>query len=294
MTRLDHANFDWQDYVRQWSRWIGAEVAEAPSAAPSRNAGPVVVIFSPHPDDECLIGALPLRLQQECGARVINVAVTLGHAHQQERRRNEVEAACVVLGFELVIPDQGKAFLDVSPEVRHSDPARWEHWRSEFIGILHQFQPSAVFAPHAEDFHPAHIGTHHLVREALHRHLVSSPSPVAFFETEYWHPQAAPNLLVGLREETEAKILEATACHAGEVVRNPYHLRHPARMIDNVRRGSEVVMGRGSAGHRFAFGELYRWQWLFPDGRSEVAPGSVLEPGIPIPSAWLQPQSVRL
>lgn len=34
--------------------------------------------------------------------------------------------------------------------------------------------------------------------------------------------------------------------HAGEVKRNPYHLRLPAWMMDNVRRGSEVIAGPGS------------------------------------------------
>lgn len=282
---------DWLDFVQKWAVLAGAEtdaVSSSFDSLPAWGSGPVVMIFSPHPDDECLTGALPLRLQQECGARVINVAVTLGHAHQQERRRGEVEAACAVLGFDLVIPQQGRALLDVAPQVRKTDPERWEGWCAEFAGLLRQHRPRAVFAPHAEDFHPAHIGVHLLVREALRHFLSQSGEPVAFLETEYWHPQAAPNLLVGVRDETEALLLQATVCHAGEVERNPYHLRHPARMIDNVRRGSEVVMGRGSAGRRFAFGELYRGQWLGPDGRTEALPPTVLEPGEPIPPDWLQ------
>lgn len=281
----------WLDFVQQWVALAGAEPVSASvslAASPAPRTGPAVLMFSPHPDDECLVGALPLRLQQECGAHVINVAVTLGHAHQQQRRRREVEAACALLGFDLLIPQQGQAFLNVSPEVRHTDPAQWEAWCAEFAAILQQHRPVAVFAPHGEDFHPAHIGVHLLAREALRRYLDQSGPAVAFFETEYWHPQAAPNLLVGVRPETEALLLQATACHAGEVERNPYHLRHPARMIDNVRRGSEVVMGRGTAGRRFAFGELYRAQWLFADGRAEVMPATVLEPAEPIPPTWLQ------
>ena len=45
--------------------------------APAPNA-PNALIFSPHPDDECIIGGLALRLQREAGMRVINVAVTQG------------------------------------------------------------------------------------------------------------------------------------------------------------------------------------------------------------------------
>ncbi len=39
---------------------------------------PVVMIFAPHPDDECIIGALPLRLGREAGFKVVNVAVSQG------------------------------------------------------------------------------------------------------------------------------------------------------------------------------------------------------------------------
>jgi LmbE family N-acetylglucosaminyl deacetylase len=38
------------------------------------------LIFSPHPDDECIIGGLALRLLREAKWNVINVAVTLGSA----------------------------------------------------------------------------------------------------------------------------------------------------------------------------------------------------------------------
>lgn len=281
----------WLDFAQKWEALAGADPVSASttfSALPARGSGPVVLVFSPHPDDECLVGALPLRLQQECGARVVNVAVTLGHAHQQERRRRELEAACAVLDFELLVPQQGHAFLNVLPEMRDTAPEQWNTWCAELATVLLQHRPRAVFAPHAEDFHPAHMAVHLLAREALRRYLEKSGGAVAFFETEYWHPQAVPNLLVGVRPETEALLLQATACHAGEVERNPYHLRHPARMIDNVRRGSEVVMGRGSAGRRFAFGELYRGQWRFADGRTEPMPATVLEPGEPIAPDWLQ------
>jgi hypothetical protein len=42
------------------------------------------------------------------------------------------------------------------------------------------------------------------------------------------------------------------------VKRNPYHLSLPAWMIDNVRRGGELVGGQGGAAPDFAFATLYR------------------------------------
>ena len=52
--------------------------------------------------------------------------------------------------------------------------------------------------------------------------------------------------------------MAALALHAGEVRRNPYHLRLPAWMMDNVRRGGEVAGGQGGAAPDFAFAVLYR------------------------------------
>src|SRR5262245_48167943 len=61
-----------------------------------------VLIFSPHPDDECIIGALPLRLLREAKWRVINVAVTQGSKKERQAERfAELQRACEFMGYEL-------------------------------------------------------------------------------------------------------------------------------------------------------------------------------------------------
>jgi hypothetical protein len=55
-----------------------------------------------------------------------------------------------------------------------------------------------------------------------------------------------------------ADLVAALSLHVGEVARNAYHLRLPAWMMDNVRRGAELVGGQGGAAPRFAFATLYR------------------------------------
>ena len=50
----------------------------------------------------------------------------------------------------------------------------------------------------------------------------------------------------------------ALACHKGEVARNDYAARLPAWMIDNVRRGTELVGGAGAAAPAIAYATLYR------------------------------------
>src|SRR5258708_2023290 len=61
---------------------------------------PAVLIFSPHPDDECIIGGLALRLLREAKMRVVNVAVTLGSNKQRQLPRwLELKSACGWIGF---------------------------------------------------------------------------------------------------------------------------------------------------------------------------------------------------
>jgi hypothetical protein len=55
-------------------------------------------------------------------------------------------------------------------------------------------------------------------------------------------------------------LVSALSFHAGEVKRNPYHARLPAWMMDNVRRGSELVRGKGKRAPDFTFATIYRIQ----------------------------------
>jgi hypothetical protein len=65
-----------------------------------------------------------------------------------------------------------------------------------------------------------------------------------------------------------ADLLAALSFHVGEVRRNPYHLRMPSWLQDNVRRGAELVGGQGGAAPEFMFATLYRLrQWR--NGRVE-------------------------
>ncbi|MGP8217904.1 MAG: PIG-L deacetylase family protein, partial [Limisphaerales bacterium] len=63
---------------------------------------PKVLVFSPHPDDECIVGGLALRLLREAKWNVINVAVTLGGKKERRAARlRELKNACDFLGFDL-------------------------------------------------------------------------------------------------------------------------------------------------------------------------------------------------
>ena len=229
---------------------------------------PVALILAPHPDDECITGLLPLRLQAEAGFRVWVVPATLGsRMDRRAARARELRAACRVLGF-------GVRFLAAE------DPA------AELPAVLAALRPVAVFLPHAKDGHPTHRATHRLGVAALD----AAGGIFRVVETEYWHPLERPNLMVAATKTHVAKLRRALACHVGEVARNDYAARLPAWMSDNVRRGAELVGGPGAAAPNMAYATLYRariraggkWRAAFR-GQRIVATAADIREGV---AAW--------
>ncbi len=216
---------------------------------------PLALIFAPHPDDEVIIGGLPLRLLREQKLNVISVAVTLGsRPERQAERRQELKNCCDYIGFGLVAPG-ARGLEGINPVAREQQPQRWSAAVEAISAILAAHRPSIVFMPHAEDWNKTHIGTHYLVLDALGR---CPGMACRVVETEFWGAMDAPNLMVESSAADVADLVAALSLHVGEVARNAYHLRLPAWMMDNVRRGAELVGGQGSAAPRFAFATLYR------------------------------------
>ena len=244
-------------------------------AKPDADA-PIALLFSPHPDDECIIGALPLRLMRESGMTVVNVAVTQGsNPSRRAGRWEELSAACSWLGWDLVATQDG-GLEHINPTGRR-DTAAWSMACERVGEILLDRQPSVVFFPHAGDWNSTHMGTNLLVMDAL------KEMPADFIcrvvETEFWAPNDNPNLMVEAQAEILADLMAGIACHAKEVERNPYHLSLPAWMQDNVRRGGEMVGGQGAAVPDFSFATLYRLRkWM------NGALHEVLQEGLIIPA----------
>ncbi len=228
-----------------------------PSLHPSVTSGaPRALIFSPHPDDECIIGALPLRLLRQGGYSVSNVAVTQGsNPARQAARWGELQQACDYLGYGLIATSPS-GLINVNAKTRATDPVFWSKSVDVVAKILQETKPSVIFFPHEHDWNSSHIGTHWLLIDALHQ---LGPSFQCYaIETEYWGQNAQPNLMVESSNEDVADLVTGTSFHVGEVMRNPFHLFLPAWMQDNVRRGSELVGGQGQAAPDFTFATLYR------------------------------------
>ncbi len=220
-----------------------------------KKRAPKVFIFSPHPDDECIIGGLALRLLREQRMQVYNVAVTQGsRKDRQAGRWEELSQACAFIGFELLAT--GPCGLEgVNLKTRNNQPDLWAASVRTITGLLQEHQPGLLLVPHAADWNSSHIGTHHLVMDALR--TLPGYRPVVV-ETEFWGAMGSPNLMVEVSPRDLADLIAALSFHVGEVQRNPYHLRLPAWMQDNVRRGGEVVGGQGGTPPSFSFATLYR------------------------------------
>ncbi len=234
----------------------GAAIGTGPSSArPPQQGGRTALIFAPHPDDEAIIGALPLRLQREAGFRVVVFAATLGsRPDRREARWRELEAACAALGFDLITPD--RAGLErITPAGRAEDPDRWRRGVAASVPLVAQLRPDVVFLPHDADWNQTHIGVRELALDTMR----ATPGlRCSVVETEYWGAMAAPNLMIESSASDVAELVAALSLHVGEVARNPYHLLLPAWMMDNVRRGAELVGGQGGPAPGFVFATLYR------------------------------------
>jgi LmbE family N-acetylglucosaminyl deacetylase len=222
---------------------------------PAPNA-PRVLIFSPHPDDEVIIGALPLRLLRELGWNVINVAVTQGSNTARRRERwKELQACCDYIGFGLLATMEN-GLEGINPRSRLDEPGAWNKSVECIASILDTQRPEAIFFPHDDDWNVTHIGTHHLVADALRR--LGAGFDCHAVETEFWGAMDTPNLMVESSERDVIDLITALSFHVGEVKRNPYHVRMAAWLMDNVRRGSELVGAQGGVAPEFTFGTLYR------------------------------------
>ena len=229
---------------------------------------PTALIFSPHPDDECIVGGLALRLLREAKWNVINIAVTLGgRKGRQKGRLRELQNACGLLGFDLIPLGLEK----INPIARQKNRGHWKAAVRQIKDVLKANKPRVIFFPHERDWNHTHIGVHFLVLDALKKMPRSFECFIV--ETEFWEPMKNPNLLVELSAEDVSDLVVALACHVGEVRRNPYHMRLPAWMSDNVRRGAELIGGpwprrsgfnhaggQGGAAPDFTFATIYRLQ----------------------------------
>lgn len=255
MNPYQHLISEYARFAREGKSYPLGKFPHLPRPDLPANA-PKALIFSPHPDDEVIIGGLALRLLREANWNVINVAVTQGSKKERQAERlAELKACCDCIGFGLV-QTSPNGLEKVNVKCREQDPAYWAQSVKVIANILAQQQPSLIFFPHETDSNSSHIGTHFLLMDALKS--LPPDFQCHVIETEFWGAMATPNLMVEISPRDLGDLITALTFHVGEVKRNPYHLSVPAWMQDNVRRGSELVGAQGGAAPDYVFATLYR------------------------------------
>ena len=246
-------------FAKEGKTWPLGGFAKCPRPTAAPNA-PTALIFSPHPDDEVIIGGLALRLLREAKWNVVNVAVTQGsNPARQAERLAELRACRECIGFGLV-QTAPHGLEKVNAKARAQEPAHWAQSVQVIADLLLRHRPRVILFPHDADWNTSHIGTHHLVMDALK--TLPADFQCHVVETEFWGAMTSPNLMVEISAHDLGDLITALTFHVGEVKRNPYHLSLPAWMVDNVRRGGELVGGQGGAAPDFTFATLYRLrQW---------------------------------
>ena len=226
-----------------------------PAESQTKPNAPKVLILAPHPDDECVMGGLPLRLMREAGSEVVILPITYGSdTNRKEERKKELHAACSWIGFSLL--DFGQNGLEnINPESRQKNTEHWSNAVNELVISIEKINPDILFFPNATDWNRTHLGVHLLTIDTLAK---IPDLKVTLIETEFWGQIQNPNLMVENSPEEVADLVAALSHHKGEVTRNPFHLHLPAWMQDNVRRGAEVVGGQGGNAPDFDFATLYR------------------------------------
>jgi LmbE family N-acetylglucosaminyl deacetylase len=228
-----------------------------PAARPAIEPGaPTALFIAPHPDDECIVGAIAFRLMRQARMKVVNVAITLGRINERKAERlRELHNACNYVGFELVL-SAPEGLDHINPTARQEDPSHWAACVGVVRKVIEQRRPKVIIFPHERDWNSTHIGTHYLIMDALKE--MPADFECYLIETEIWGAMDDPNVLLEVGPDDLGDMMTATTFHIGEVRRNPYHLLLPAWMMDNVRRGSEVSGGQGTAAAPFTFAALYR------------------------------------
>src|ERR1041385_8950803 len=113
----------------------GFEKCPRPQVA---SEAPKALIFSPHPDDEVIIGGLALRLMREAKWNVINVAVTQGsNKARQAERWGELKKCCGCIGFGLAQTAPG-GLEKVNAKTREQEPAQWARSVKVIADVLRQ------------------------------------------------------------------------------------------------------------------------------------------------------------
>jgi hypothetical protein len=186
---------------------------------------------------------MALRILREAKMNLINVAVTQGSKNERQAERlAELRNACNYLGYGLQTTAPN-GLEKVTARTRQSEPQLWADMVKVVADILAKHSPRVILFPHERDWNGTHIGVHYLVVDALRQ--MPRALPVTRSKLN-----SGARWTIRISWWVSARTWRShhrddLSCRRGET--QPIHLLLPAWMMDNVRRGAELVGGQGAA-----------------------------------------------
>jgi LmbE family N-acetylglucosaminyl deacetylase len=243
-----------------------------------RAMGHLALTVSPHPDDEVLGLGATLAMLLERAWTMRNLACSLGHAEDHERRLGELSLAGSRLGFTTTVmepqaaigrdDDLERAVLEIADAVTEQ---------------IAEHAPDVVISPHLTDGHHGHEVVAQGVRTALER---STSGPV-WWAYGIWNDLPRPNVFAPYDHPVLTRVLHALAAYDGENARSHYDVMYPARAVVNRTLGSERVFGFGTAtASDLPYADVFTELRHGDNGWRYAAP-RMFDPGAALQTTWL-------
>jgi LmbE family N-acetylglucosaminyl deacetylase len=237
-------------------------------------AAPIVLHFSPHPDDELIGAPATLMALRDAGYRVVNLACGLGRPEQHRRREAEVREACDRAGFELLLTPRPAATSTGDDLL-----AAGEELLGVAIDAIADLAPRIVVSPSPHDRHHAHELLGRAVRDALRERAEQAP---AWWMWGLWASLPQPTLGTAFDRARLEEALEALGAHRGELERNDFRRLVEARATVGALTGPELLFGFGAAPDAGApFAELLT-EVVAVEGRLMLGRPRWLDPASPL------------
>lgn len=205
---------------------------------------------------------------RDAGWRIINLACSLGRPEDSGRRRVELERACAMAGFQLIVPDE------LPPIGAQDDLVAAQRRLSDLIVCtLRDVGAQSIVGPSPHDGHHGHEVVGRAIRDAVEQ----SADPLQVLFWGLWADLPLPNLLVSFDAARLSEITRDLGAHAGELARNPLDRLAEARATANAVLGPERVFGFGAPGIEEPYAELLT-DVVWRDGRWRLAAPRTFDP----------------
>lgn len=209
--------------------------------------------ISPHPDDEILGAPGTCLSAVQAGWRVVVLPVTLGRAHESDRRRGELVAACRSAALE----------LDLADEPQRSDRLEVATTSDRIRAAILRANPAAVLAPDVSDRHP----THALIATATLAALAESDLPRVLWTYALWGEISNPNLLFRFGPDILDRARRALEHHHSQLDRLPLEALLTSRArLAAITGARNIGMGRDQVDESLPFADLLGEYVVGPDG----------------------------